>query len=275
MELAARPLVTAGIALAGASLIAVTPVTPTLPEVHAPDIALTASPSTDWLDIFSTSFNNLSTTAGDWLDAPFPFAQQLLANQIGYGEDVFNSLRDIVGLWTFDPPNWIDVSWNSDTIHTGPQAILGYLTGGDFDQAAISFTETSRLLGTLSYQAAEPMLKIPSEMLQHVTNLVSVALVNPSSTEIAVLPTLTNADPINSMINALGFGVQSVLTDGNPLQGLLNIPAMLTDGLLNGYGPGLFGNFSAGLTSPLGDLDIGPIAALLVGIPQMLAEAIG
>jgi hypothetical protein len=42
MNSALRPYVTVGAALVGASVIAVTPVTNPLPDVHAPDIQLTA-----------------------------------------------------------------------------------------------------------------------------------------------------------------------------------------------------------------------------------------
>src|SRR5690625_4497002 len=103
MDNALRPYLTAGIAVLGAGAIAVTPVAPTLPEVQIPAIQLTAAPPlTDWVDIFGTSFNNLVNIGEAWVDAPFPLIQQFVANQLGYGATIFDSLTNLGGVYT--PP---------------------------------------------------------------------------------------------------------------------------------------------------------------------------
>ncbi|ODR11729.1 hypothetical protein BHQ15_00580 [Mycolicibacillus koreensis] len=262
---------TAGIAVLGAGAIAVTPVAPTLPEVQIPAIQLTATPPlTDWVDIFGTSFNNLVNIGEAWIDAPFPVIQQFLANQIGYGTTIFDSLTDLVGVYT--PP----------LAGGGLEPVFDSLFSGDIGDAFTEFTQLARILGTDGYVAVQPMLDLPAAMLQNVTNVVaSITNSGVASFDIGSLGwlgMLANSIPAASVFNAFGDALQPLVDDiANPLaeiQNIINIPAMLTDGFLNGSGPGLFGNASAGLTS-FGLVDLGTIATMLIGLPQLFAEAIG
>lgn len=266
-SLAVSPWITAGVALVGAGAVAVTPVSPPLPDIQIPAIQLTAGPSTDWLDIFGTSFNNLGQIGAEWLEAPFPVAQQLLVNQIGYGTTIFDSLGQQLGL-LIDP---------QFPANMGPQAFFDFLSQGNVGDAFQALTLGSRLLGTLTYQNFEDVLEIPSQMLQNVTNLAG-SVSNSFVGNLGSLGLLFNSGPLDSTINAFGAALQPLIDDfGDPLatiQNIINIPAMLTDGFLNGYGDGLFGNFSAGLTS-FTTADLGTIGALLVELPQLLAQMIG
>ena len=84
MQMALRPYVTAGIALVGASVIAVAPIAPH-PDVHLPAVQLTAAIDNP-IEVFTPVIN----AAGTWLTNtirseianPFPILHQIVTNQI-------------------------------------------------------------------------------------------------------------------------------------------------------------------------------------------------
>jgi hypothetical protein len=84
MQMALRPYVTAGIALVGASVIAVAPITPH-PDVHLPAVQLSAAVDNP-IEVFTPVVN----AAGTWLTNtirseianPFPILHQIVTNQI-------------------------------------------------------------------------------------------------------------------------------------------------------------------------------------------------
>src|SRR5690625_1307293 len=202
MDNALRPYLTAGIAVLGAGAIAVTPVAPTLPEVQIPAIQLTATPPlTDWVDIFGTSFNNLVNIGEAWVDAPFPLIQQFVANQFDYGTTIFDSLTNLVGVYT--PPLPGD----------GLEGVFDLLFSGDIGPAFEAFTQLTRTLGTQGYAAVEPMLDIPAAMLQNVTNVVA-SITNSGVDSLGIgnglgwLGMLANSIPTDSVINAAGYTIQ-------------------------------------------------------------------
>lgn len=85
-----RPCATAGVAVLGASAIAIAPVvvTPSLPDLKMVSAAVTLNaaidPLTPLLELFNSSEVNVAALVGEWLEAPAPVLQQLIANQIGY-----------------------------------------------------------------------------------------------------------------------------------------------------------------------------------------------
>ena len=84
MQLALRPYVTAGIAVVGAGLVAVTPVTAPLPDVQVRNIALTASDLDvigPWVDAFNTASANLTGDFQFFATAPAAALQQVIVNQ--------------------------------------------------------------------------------------------------------------------------------------------------------------------------------------------------
>src|SRR3984885_10757433 len=100
MHLATRPWITAGIALVGNSIVAVTPVAaprPGLPDlqVRAVQLATAFDPITEWEDVFQTASTNATAIFDDWSAAPFPVLQQVIANQEGYFQDLLSNPADI------------------------------------------------------------------------------------------------------------------------------------------------------------------------------------
>ena len=97
MQQALRPYATAGVALVGAGLIAITPMAPRLPDTFTvQDIKLVSGEDTlpdiasPWIDVFNTASENATTLLNTFYEAPYIGLQQLIANQSGYLQDFFN-----------------------------------------------------------------------------------------------------------------------------------------------------------------------------------------
>lgn len=208
MQLALRPYATAGIALVGASVIAISPVAPPpLPvQVASPAVQLAAAvnPIDPWLAVFNNSAVNFAGLANEVLSAPAPVLQQFIANQIRYlGAlpefelilgNVLNNLQNVV-----NAPLAVDTS-TLDPAHVGIWGVLPTLLPAEL-QPVLNFT-TTYLSGVL------------------------LGLVGP-----VVAPVLALGASIHAVIGAL--------TAANPdpiaaLNELINIPAKMADAFLNG-----------------------------------------
>lgn len=129
MQQALRPYLTTGIAVVGATALLTAPVvaTPTLPDLQSYEVQLTAGlgdlldggfnflqiaelgsptdPIGAYTHLVTNTFTNLVGIGGNWLDQPFPIAQAVIHNQLGY-------LTDAIG--------------NPGSILTVPQQMFGH-----------------------------------------------------------------------------------------------------------------------------------------------------
>jgi hypothetical protein len=101
-QVATQHWITAGVAVAGASLIAVAPgVTPVPPdlqhELQASAVRLTAGwdPLAAWKNAFNTTSGNASTIADNFFLAPGVGLQQAIVNEVGYLNEVLNDPSSI------------------------------------------------------------------------------------------------------------------------------------------------------------------------------------
>lgn len=89
MHATIRPYATAGVALVGASLVAVTPLAappPVLADVQSPAVVLTGA----WQDTLNAASANLTSLLNNWYLAPGVGMQQFWANQMGYADQLAN-----------------------------------------------------------------------------------------------------------------------------------------------------------------------------------------
>ena len=122
MQLAARPHVTAGIALAGAAAIAVSPMAPPLPDIHLPNqhelqaaaVRLTAGwdPLAPWKNAFNTASGNASTLADNFLLAPGVGLQQAIVNEVGFLNEVLKDPSSLNTVLT-------QIATNAQTVASG------------------------------------------------------------------------------------------------------------------------------------------------------------
>lgn len=82
----------AGIVVATAGLIAVTPVPPPVQPAAAVQMTGVGELFTPYADLLTHTWDNLAALGRDWFADPFPFAHQVLINQIGYAQEIFGAL---------------------------------------------------------------------------------------------------------------------------------------------------------------------------------------
>jgi len=215
-ELAVRPYATAGFALVGASVIAISPVAPPPPDAEiSPQVRLSAvvEPITPWRNVISSADANLAGLAAVWRQDPAPVLRQVIANQIGY-------LRELPNF----PAIIQQIGANLEAALTAPFATdLGTLEPGH----AFAFPIVTEGLPELDIPALlpaelQPLLNLTTTYLSGVL----LGLVGP-----VVGPALE--------LNASTQAIIGHLTGDNPdpeaaFSDLINIPAGVADAFLNG-----------------------------------------
>lgn len=272
MEAAVRSYFTAGVALTGAAVIAVSPLAPTPAEIQLPAVNISTAavtlnaltnPLDAWAQTLSTAGTNLQALGEQLLANPIPILQTVISNQIGNATVVGNAFQtygDLVGTTLQGLPAALQTA--SDLVAEGKiteamdgltqellPAIVGLLDLSNNTWSAVSTT---------------------TQNIQNVINAV------PTIVASVALPALF---PVLSVVNGLAATAQDVVTAANAgdtegvANALLNAPANLTDAFLNGKGtilgfidvPGLLSP-----TSPFGFLGSGPIASAL-DLPNTIA----
>lgn len=265
-----RSFTTAGVALAGASVIAVAP---SIAPPPLPDIAVSAAPVSSlqtelaafenpiavWADVLGATLNNLGALGGQFLASPAPILTQLLENQLANLEVIGIGLQmggELLGDVLAQLPGEFE-------------AVFGLLREGQIEAAVQRLT-------TIPIGLALPLLGVISPVLliaQNATaNLARVAEELPNH---ILGPALGALMPIVGTANAFGSSAQ-VFYDAvqagdfeTAASALVNLPAVLTGAFLNG-----FGDFGVGLlTVGASPFTSGPISAIL-SLREALAAVI-
>lgn len=287
MHVAARSYLATGVALVGAGAIAVSPVAPPmpdLPDVKGPAISQVAvelsalgNPITVWADVIAAAVENSASLGGALLDDPAPILRQIFTNQLGYAETLVGAGRDVVDAL---------VAYYTPGNPSGFSGELGravdQLRAGDIATAFATLAETLVLAPILN--AGIPLLlsgalDIPAAIAQNFADVVAT-VTNPAN----ALGLITGlVGPVMGAINAFGGTAQEVagaVGDGELIAAataLMNLPAVLTGAVLNGYENGT-GTFFPGLLSfdsSAFSLNGGILQAVLVNIPRAVAAALG
>ncbi len=303
-----RPCLAAGVALVGASMIAVNPVAPGIAaDIQERAVQLTGSVASDigdvatnlatgaagslnfsdfaaltsaagaatnpimeWLNVFETSGANLQTIGQNWFADPFPALQQVVANQVGYADTIGASLQN------FGLAQWDFITGTSATslVPLADQMISDFTSGHISAAADVLNTILSSMLIQPAFNLF-PIFSIPTDITGNLDN-VSNALFNLAEGGKLIFVLLGALSPVFGTVNAVGDQGQAVVDAwdaGMPttaLTDLVNIPAVATNAFLNGYAP----TGALGVLSPSNGLVGGLLADFVNVIPQAIAKAI-
>lgn len=283
MHVAVRPYLATGVAMVGASAIALAPVHVQLPDVEIPTVSSAAvqlaaqpNPLALWTQVFADAIENMGGLGEEVLADPFPVVRQILRNQFGYLETIGNAGAGIVdGLVEYLSPD------NPFGLQAGIADAIEQFKAGDIGAAFTTLASTV-ITGPIIVGAGLPLLmsgllEVPVKMAQNFTDVVA-ALLNPTT----AVPLLTSAlGPILAPISAFGASLQDAVEAigaGNLLDAItavINIPAALTGAVLNGYTDELGNKFAGLLTVSADPFSAGLIQTLLVTIPRAIATALG
>ena len=236
MHTALRPYMTTGVALVGASVIAVTPISPPPAEIHMPaprvssaSVELTAAfdPITAYTQLFTNTFNNLVGLGGEVLADPAPILRQVLTNSIGNAKIIGGSLQSAgAGVMT--------------TIQGLPAEVetaRDQLSAGDF--AGAVNTVFSYVLAGLLFNIGLPLTEGPATVVQNIVGNTNNVVQN--GIIAVLLVALAPIYPINATVSAFGALGQDILTSAGSgdfvgvVSDLVSAPAVLADAFLNGF----------------------------------------
>ncbi|MBO0863847.1 MAG: hypothetical protein J2P16_02095 [Mycobacterium sp.] len=274
MQRALQPYITAGVALAGASLIATAPMAPYLPDVQVRAVQLTADsvfdPFTTLQDVLTTAFANIQALNAEIAADPFPVLTQISANQMAYGETLTTALQGVGS------------ALNTELTTALPQAFQQAsqeIAAGNIPAAAQTLNEALTLfvLAPGLPLLESGALNIPQEIAQNWAN--AFQALTGFGTLIPIISGLIG--PPEATIAALGDSAQAIVTAVNAgdfqtaLSDLANTPATILGAYLNGF-TASFGQGYPGFLSPDSEFSFGPgtLQAFLVDIPQIVAAAI-
>ena len=104
MQLALNRTVTAGVALVGASAIALMPIVASsadvqLPSIHSAEVQMAAfvNPIEEWVQVIGTSFTNLSALGTQVQDDPTPILSQLATNILANAKTLVDTASQTFG----------------------------------------------------------------------------------------------------------------------------------------------------------------------------------
>ncbi|EHB56395.1 hypothetical protein MycrhDRAFT_3589 [Mycolicibacterium rhodesiae JS60] len=278
MNAAVRPYATAGVALVGASVIAISPLAPPLPDTQAMQRAVSSvsvelsaavNPIENWIQVFQTSAANLGAIGQQIADSPAPILSQIVANQMAAFEDLKTRLDSNAGTVKL-------------ILDGAPNAIAtarGQLQSGDIVGAFDTFN--NQIVIPLALAGVQAVSDLTRPLVSAVNNFAKAFATVPDAVFQVILPMTF---PLVSTINAAVQATQDVydgVVAGDPaavINTLVNLPANLVDGFLNGSGTILGFINAPGLLTPydpnFGFLASGPIASL-IALRDVIAQAIG
>ncbi|MDY6998749.1 MAG: hypothetical protein SW019_19305 [Actinomycetota bacterium] len=286
MNSATKSYLASGVALAGASVIAVAPVVtapPDSPDMKIPpaapmstaevQLAATVDPITAWVDVVTSAYSNAAVIGEEVLANPLPTLRQFVLNQIGNGETGVTAAGGAVeGFVNYISPD------NPGGLVAQLQTAAEELTSGDV-AGAIDTTAQALVLGPVLNIGlpvlTSGLLEIPGTIAQNVANVVET--VTDPGTALPVV--LGGLGAVLGPVNAVGDSLQEALdaaVAGDPITAataIVNVPAVVTGALLNGY-TNIAGTVYPGLLSTGGGLNGGLVEAFTVTLPNAIADAI-
>jgi hypothetical protein len=240
MQVAIRPYATAGIALVGASVIAVSPIAPPLPDVHVPSPAQVArsvelaaeqvaTTAVSYQQVFQEAVTNLQAILKTAAANPTPILSQVLANQLATVKALAavlpttNPLGAIAAL-----PNAASTLL-SRLAANEPEALQGLLTSIQTALGQISTAVTS---------AAPPLLQAAlgdltkGNVEDAINNVLSAAIgvVFPIQGTIQPLLAATVTTPLQAVVDAINSVGPLGTIISNPLQNVVNVINAVQDG---------------------------------------------
>ncbi len=301
MQSALRPYVTAGVALVGASAIAVTPVTVPPPDLDIRDTAVELSALVNPIDVFTPIFEAALENAqavGEAIAAnPAPILEQVIANQLGSIGNIGAGIEAQIGVIP-RLPELLGDTIESQLGNLGDLAglgqtflanALGVITGGTVQeqiQGALDLIDQGEFGQAFGNLAVLPLLPILGNGLENIILLPQLitALQQPLADAAELFPIA--AGPLGNAAQAIGVlgDINAVLPIGLGALLALNGAAVaagntvggLIDAVQNGDPEAAFNtivNQAAAATTALLNGALDPQFGLIGGL-QGLREAI-
>jgi hypothetical protein len=278
----------AGVALAGAGVIAVHPVTvPSMTDIQTRAVQLAAdatdSPATVYGDLLTNTFTNISTLGTQIAANPLPILSAIIANQQGYLADIGTSFQSAGTAFQ----KW----WENGSRESAPGKqlvadIQAAVAAGDLNTAYLQFNRlvlfgiqnTVLPILTGSFFSTNTTMGIPQQMAQNFADAVGAFFTSGTLVYGAFQSLYAPVSGAAFEASRALASVSTALSAGDVQKALtaaVNTPGVVLDALLNGFDYSATQESWAGLLSPKGArASGGPISQFLITIPTKIAAAI-
>ncbi|MHC9292237.1 outer membrane porin GjpA [Mycobacterium sp. LTG2003] len=269
MHQSLRPFATAGVALTAASAIAVAPaIAPLPPDIQVPRIAaaqvgLTAETDllTRWIETFNTASENATTLSQFYFEAPGAALQQTIVNQVGYLGDLLNDPGSIGTVFQAIGDN-LENAFNTATMQGLPEDInelipIVALSNDPLHTVIVAFVPTFLPEGTPEF--VTPLVHFLASPVSGVLIGFAGPLVSPV---VAALNSIQDGDLLNLPANVVDGFLNGATLDLNALVPLINGAGVLPEGTtINRLGIAFGGLLSPGGTGNTigGEVGEGPV----------------
>jgi len=270
MHAAVRSPLTAGIALCGASAIALTPIAPTMPAlteiqaraVASAEVALTAAanPIEQWAQVIQQAFANGGVLVQNWAANPVPILRQLLTNGLGYGQEAVTALNGAVTTLA----DFLRLDNEYGLAATLNQAFTEFASGQFYNGINTLFNAALGLVVAPALPLIN-LLQIPVTMAQNFADVVATL---PNAVLGLGLGALGNVAGVVAAVGLIGQNVVDALSTGDIIgvfNAIVGAPATLVGAVLNGFPD----TGAPGILSPGGLID------QLMGAANAIAVALG
>ncbi|WP_131630720.1 hypothetical protein [Mycolicibacterium llatzerense] len=293
MQTAVRSSLTTGVALMGAGVIALSPITHQpmpdlhLPALHASAVQLTAqvNPITQWGQIITEALQNTKGLVTEVIADPAPVLGQVVRNQIASAVTVGGSVRDYlvaVGQQLATTPESLKQAFQ--------QLAAGHVA--DAVQTLYGAVLTPFVLPILTTSILTDVQAAFRKPVQNMLNVIDTAITSPSGAGWVLAAGFPLLAVMSDVVTATGDGLQNVVNAlsaknlGAVVNAIVAMPGSLTGALLNGYngdGAGILGpnGIVQGLRNALGIIATAikpvtppPVAAVSVPSPTSAMVAL-
>lgn len=257
---------TAGIAVASAGIIAMSPVMVAPQELHLPaptsivatrtvDLTAFVNPLAVWGDVLTTTVTDIGKLGQTFAADPFPLAKQVIANQVRYANQLLTIGQGMgKGL----------VNW-ANTVPDSLRTMAQQLAAGQVSDAVMSGWGIF-VNGVVGVMFPALGLDIPQQVTQNIANVVKALTPVVVQVGFAVLNTMYQSTGAFAHIAQNFVDAAKVGDIATAASELINAPANLLGAVLNGYGEG-----SKGVYGVFGSS--GVVAAVMQGF-KTIADAI-
>lgn len=261
MQQTLRPYATAGIAIVGTSLIAVTPAVAPMPDTYSTrGVALTdlAESLAPWQDILNTASANITTLLNNFYIAPGVAWQQLGVNLADYAQQFLdNPSSSTLASINDQIQEHLKAVLTGYTLQDATQATMDQVTNHTMDGAglaghAILFSQIASFLPpTIDADAVLPIINFLGSPL---SGIIMGALGPMISPWVALANSITDGDSFTQMMaNMVGGFYNGATLNLDSLVPMINDSGFLSPGMYMNHLEFAFG----GLLSP-GSVSVGP-----------------
>ncbi len=233
MRKAIRPYMTAGVAVVGASAIAIAPVIATPPDVKIvnPAVQQSAGPLDTYVETVREALENLEALLGSALALPAPTGWTLeLALDSMLRDPGANVALFVDDLEALGPLAGASLPALLESAAGAIQAAVDQAAAGNFDLAIVGLIRTYVTLAPVVAAVVSAPLKLLDPELADAASVVLVKSFNA-----AVGPVLSGIGKAGVAIQNIANALNAEPGSPSPLIALLAAPGTVADGVLNGF----------------------------------------